>query len=219
MSKLFRMLNEAQDMDAKVFRISSQLNESLNAPEPEIAAHEVFATPEPDIASWLEDEGLVLSIPEAYERKDLDVFADSWLERMAQLQTKMDENVDVASRRAAMIRDWVENTNAALQRRYDFMERTLLALAHAYPYPGKSKTRDLAFGTIKLRTVPAKLEVIDKDAVLAYAKEIVPDAVEDVPTLRKAKLNEHWESTGVVPVGCEEVKEETRAYVTVKAGK
>ena len=84
--------------------------------------------------------------------------------------------------------------------------------ARAYPYPPKVKSRRLPNGTIGSRTVPARLEVVDEEAALRWAEEHGFDGAIR-KSVRVTPLREYWQSTGIVPDGCQEVPAEERFYV------
>ncbi len=64
---------------------------------------------------------------------------------------------------------------------------------------GRRKSVSFPAGTVGYRRVGPKLIVEDKEAVLRWAKEHVPDAVVVTERLLKAKLNEVMETTGLIP--------------------
>ena len=66
---------------------------------------------------------------------------------------------------------------------------------------GKAKSINLPAGRVGLRSVGPKLEVLDPDAVLAWAREHCPEAIKQTESLRKTPLNEHFEATGELPEG------------------
>ena len=166
-----------------------------------------------DITEWMISEGLADEAPA--DRVDLDVWLDRRLAVLAALERQIEQNTEVARRRIEMIRDWMETENAALQRRADFLRSLLEQAARAYPYPPKVKSRRLPNGTIGSRTVPARLEVVNEEAALRWAEECgFDEAIRK--SVRVTPLREYWQSTGIVPEGCQEVPAEERFYV--KAG-
>lgn len=166
-----------------------------------------------DITEWMISEGLAEEVPA--DRVDLDVWLDRRLAVLAALERQIEQNTEVARRRIEMIRSWMETENAALQRRADFLRSLLEQAARAYPYPPKVKSRRLPNGTIGSRTVPARLEVVDEEAALRWAEEHGFDGAIR-KSVRITPLREYWQSTGIVPEGCQEAPAEERFYV--KAG-
>ena len=72
---------------------------------------------------------------------------------------------------------------------------------------GKSITLNTGVGPKPTRAgyrkAPAKLDVTDEDAALAWAKENMPEAVKVKESVLKTPLKNHVEATSEVPPGCE----------------
>jgi phage host-nuclease inhibitor protein Gam len=64
---------------------------------------------------------------------------------------------------------------------------------------GRRKSVGLPAGTVGFRSEPAKLVVDDEAAVIAWAKQFVPELVGTVERLSKSGLNDHLEQTGEIP--------------------
>lgn len=165
-----------------------------------------------EFAAWLEEENLADAAPD--DRVELDVWFDRRLAALAAIEAEMRRNEEVAQRRIEMIRAWMEEQNAVLERRANFLRGLLEQAARAYPYPGKAKSRKLPHGTFGSRTVPPKLEIEDEMAALAFAKAQVPDAVRVRESVLVSELKAWWQSTGILPDGCRVVPAEERFYVT-----
>ena len=165
-----------------------------------------------EFAAWLEEEDLADAAPA--DRVELDVWFDRRLAALAAIEAEMRRNEEVAQRRIEMIRAWLEEQNAVLERRADFLRGLLEQAARAYPYPPRAKSRKLPHGTFGSRTVPPKLEIEDEMAALAFAKAQVPDAVRVRESVLVSELKAWWQSTGILPDGCRVVPAEERFYVT-----
>jgi len=115
------------------------------------------------------------------------------------------------------VQAWLAEQNAPLERRYNYLEERLKHVARIYPYSGKTKSRALPNGTIKLRTEPERLSVVNVSTAAAWAETIpeLAEAVEVTVTkrIRQSVLQDYWRSTGIVPEGCEIVPSEIKAYV------
>ncbi len=66
---------------------------------------------------------------------------------------------------------------------------------------GRQKSLNLPSGRIGFRTAPPKLVIYDESALLAWARQHCPQAVEAVERVRKVALNEHFTDTGEIPPG------------------
>jgi hypothetical protein len=135
---------------------------------------------------------------------ELDAWVDRRLEMMHDLDARIAQNKDVCARRVRMIEDHFAAQNETLLRQRAFFEQLLTRVAIAYDYPGKTKTRKLAFGSIGRKDKPAKLVVDDEAAVIAAAGCELADGV-DLPieivkverSVKKNELNAFWKASGI----------------------
>jgi hypothetical protein len=78
----------------------------------------------------------------------------------------------------------------------------------------KLKTQHLAHGTVATREAPARIEVVDEDAVIQWALTAAPTAVRMTAEFRKSEVGEAWRIAEVV-VGYEAIHRETGEVETV----
>ena len=78
---------------------------------------------------------------------------------------------------------------------------------------GKAKSFNLPAGRVGVRHIGPKIEVINEDAVLAWAREHCPEAIKQTESLLKTPLTEHVEATGELPAGTILKQERDEIYV------
>lgn len=141
------------------------------------------------------DEELEAQVPERFEVRDEQTA--NWVVR----------RIVEARMYAERVQAWAEAEKRRARREEDFftarfgldIERWLRGELERRK--GKAKSVPLPAGRVGLRHTGAKLEVLDPDAVLAWAREHCPEAIKHSESLRKTPLNEHFEATGELPEG------------------
>lgn len=119
--------------------------------------------------------------------------------------------------RMAMADRWRDEQNAALQRRIDYLTQQVEQAALAYPFDGKTKSRKMPAGTFGKRKVPERLDIIDKDATVAWAEaKGLTEAVRVTKAPDARKLREYFDSTGELPAGCLVEAEYEKPYCKVE---
>lgn len=171
-----------------------------------------------DLRQFMAAEGLDDERPKG--GAELDAWIDKRLAALMAIDEQIAQNNRAAQLRIEMIERWRDDQNASLERRREYLTRLLEQIARAYPYPKKSKSRALPFGTIGVKNQPEKLKVEDKDAALAFAQghELLSERVQAKVTysISQKDLKEFYDSTGIVPDGCVvEPKRENVPYVKV----
>lgn len=78
---------------------------------------------------------------------------------------------------------------------------------------GKEKSITLPAGRVGRRQIGPKIEVIDLDTVLAWAKTHCPDAIKQSESLLKTPLTNHFQATGELPDGTTLEPERDELYV------
>lgn len=152
----------------------------------------------------------------------LDLWAERRMWRIRQLLEEQQKNTAQADElrapllaRIDMVDSWLIEQNHALQQQIDFLTQQIEQVALAYPFDGKSKSRKMPAGTFGKRAVPEKLDIVDKDTAVAFAKDKgVPYRVKEEPDARA--LREFFESTGTVPAGCAHVPGYEKPYVRIQ---
>ncbi len=79
--------------------------------------------------------------------------------------------------------------------------------------PEGKKSVELPHGTLGWRQKPRSLKVTDDQALLRWAKDALPGAVEVVEKVNKVEVSKHYRECGEVPQGCEEVPERDEFFV------
>ena len=138
--------------------------------------------------------------PEEAARAALDAWIDRRLYVLGRLQQEMAENAEVAAIRQTEISAWLDEQNAVVARRAEYLAQQIGQVARNYPYP-KGKSRELPGGKIGMRAQRAKLEILDHDAALAWAEAHMPDRVNHKQWITATPLREWVESTGEQPDG------------------
>lgn len=143
----------------------------------------------------------------------IDAAASENLRRMLAVAADL-ERYEAARRREVMAIDarYARRTDP-LRRRAAALEAEVQRLA-AFADFGKQQSRAVGYGTYGRRAVPARLQVTDAAALLAWARAAAPHAVrqtikEDVPQRAAAA---YFDATGAIPDGCEHVPEHTTFY-------
>lgn len=97
----------------------------------------------------------------------------------------------------------LETVKKQLVAQRAFFEPLLEQFYRANP-PKRSKTIHLANGDLSMRSQPAKLVVVDEEAVKKWAREHLPAALvaSFVENLHKTVVNQHFDATGEIPPGC-----------------
>jgi phage host-nuclease inhibitor protein Gam len=65
--------------------------------------------------------------------------------------------------------------------------------------PGRRKSINLPSGIIGFRQTAMQIRIDNQDAVMAWAREMLPEAIIVKESLSKAAINEHFAATGEIP--------------------
>lgn len=170
--------------------------------------------------------------PEEYFDEELDSPTSAWriadlgqadwaLKRLAALEKEAADNERIAELRIAEIRARTAKLNATALRGADFFRGQLAAYAMSHRTEllggGKKKTRKLPSGEIAFRSKGGGLSIIDRDALLSWARQQPVESgllrIKEEPALDEIKR--HFKASGEVPDGMQ--LEEEREEVVVKA--
>jgi hypothetical protein len=129
---------------------------------------------------------------------------DALLFVVRRLEARMDRNERAARAQIDHITLWLETANGRLDRQ----RRWILRQCRRWMEREGLKTASLANGVLRIRPVPDRLEILDKEKVLADPRfvRIVPEKRE---VDRKA-IRDHVKATGEVPEGVEFIPQEPR---------
>lgn len=158
---------------------------------------------------WLEEEELGQPAP-GCSPAELDAHIDRLLEKGAEIDALVARVTETADLRMRRITEWMETEHAVLLRRRAWLEREARMLAAQVKFPGKTKSRALAFGKIGFRKQVDKLAVVDVDKMVEFAegtREIPVKRsvlIPDVKQWMKEHPGQSVPGTQVVPGGQDE---------------
>lgn len=147
------------------------------------------------------------NLPAVAEETDLvaiDLMASRLLRAHRHVARRRQHLAELHKAEAAALADRFERLDHPLLRQTEALEHALRLIADSVPYPKGRATRQVHGGDYGLRKVPASLEVQDPDAVIAWAKVALVEAVVEVPATAKLDrrvLATYFRSEGEVPPG------------------
>lgn len=104
--------------------------------------------------------------------------ADWQVRRLVRLRRRMAENEATAASEIQVIRTWLAEENARLQRSAAFFEQSLTAFhQQLLDDDPKRKTVSLPAGTLKARKHPDRVDVVDVDLFVRWAQAEKPELV------------------------------------------
>lgn len=141
------------------------------------------------------------------------------LERMGELAAEIAENNALKLQWIARIEARVAALNRTAQRGVAFFERAVEFYARTHREDllrgGKKKSRTLPSGVVGWRSKAQRLEVVDQDAYLAWAREQPIESglvrIKLEPAMKP--LQALFATTGEIPPGCEVREAEESLYV------
>jgi len=126
--------------------------------------------------------------------------ADMMLLEIRNLQEEIEQTFEQAERERTIIKTWAITKNSKLTNRIEWLSKKL----ELFLKEEGVKTLDLAFGTIRFRKQPDRIEIVDDKLFLNNATS---NMLTIVPETAKADLNKikaFIKRTGRIPKGCEE---------------
>lgn len=115
--------------------------------------------------------------------------ADHYLNRLTELDSLKASNTASAELQIARIKQWLEAENAILDRKRFYFEQAL----SGWMLDNHFKTRRLVNGTLKLRSQPLTIDILDEDQVMADERFV---RVTEKRSVDKKALREHVTQTG-----------------------
>jgi hypothetical protein len=128
--------------------------------------------------------------------------ADLMLLEIRNLQEEIEQTFEQAERERTIIKNWAITKNSKLTNRIEWISKKL----ELFLKEENVKTLELAFGTIRFRKQPDRIEIIDDELFLNNATS---NMLAIVPESAKADMNKikaFIKRTGRVPQGCELIK-------------
>ena len=125
--------------------------------------------------------------------------ADLMLLEIRNIQEEIQSTFEQAERERTIIKNWAITKNSKLASRIEWLEKRL----EAFLKEEKVKTLELAFGTIRFRKQPDKIEIIDDEVFLNNATSSVLTIVPETAKADLNKIKAFIKRSGRVPKGCE----------------
>lgn len=145
-----------------------------------------------------------------------DVALDHYLEQLGQREQEIARNHEIAERRHAMIAAWEREANGSLERECQWLRQQIEAWGRPYDF-GSKKSRALPHGSFGYRSTPAKVEITDMEAAVAFAEA---EGLEVKKTVGKKPLMDYIKDhQGIIPDGCEHVDGSESFFVKTGAGR
>lgn len=135
------------------------------------------------------DEFDTTTPPERFTVTD-DSMAEWALRKVAAARRKRHEATKLRDDEQARIDAWYQHVTAAAQRDDEFFTGLLTEYALTERKHGR-KSVVLPHGAVKTRTTSASVDVVDEDALIAWAKQNRPDAVKTVDRIMRTELVKH----------------------------
>jgi hypothetical protein len=164
-------------------------------------------TPPGFVLSLAERFGLSFTeAPEGATPVEAERECDRLLAALKEATDEQEANRRVRDEEFQRMEHWLERVNRAPKEREAWLFHMLKAVAPFVPRFGK-KSRDLPHGTVAWRTKPRRVEIVDPDTALAWAK------ARGLPTVTKesvahAVIEGAWKTGMGVPPGCRVVEAE-----------
>jgi transposase len=125
--------------------------------------------------------------------------ADMMLLEIRNIQEEIERTFEQAERERTIIKNWAITKNSKLASRIEWLEKRL----EAFLQEENVKTLELAFGTIRFRKQPDKIEIIDDEVFLNNATTSVLTIVPETAKADLKKIKSFIKRSGRVPKGCE----------------
>jgi len=125
--------------------------------------------------------------------------ADLMLLEIRNLQEEIERVFDQANREKIIIQNWAITKNSKLTNRIEWLSKKL----ELFLKEEGVKTLELAFGSIKFRKLPDKVEIIDDELFLNNATSGMLTIVPETAKADLNKIKSFIKRSGRVPNGCE----------------
>jgi phage host-nuclease inhibitor protein Gam len=156
-----------------------------------------------EMQQWVADldEEVILAGQSEIDQANVDVRVDYLLEVTASIMQEQARNKAVYDARKAKLDRWWEEQTLIAENRMSYVRDRILTITAGYDY-GKKKSRALPNGTFGWRKVPARVEVVNPQAALDWAKKNqiqikVAESVLLKPLL--SAVQKQLQSTGELP--------------------
>ena len=143
---------------------------------------------------------------EEKEQKLNSELADLMLLEIRNLQEEIERVFDQAEKERTIIKNWAITKNSKLASRIDWISKKL----ELFLKEENVKTLELAFGSIRFRKQPDRVEIMDNELFLNNATS---NMLSIIPETAKADLNKiktYIKRSGRTPKGCEVIPGEVK---------
>jgi hypothetical protein len=172
---------------------------------------------EEDAADLAKLTGVDLNTP--LSDGQLDAFASDICRHLANTKADLSRYDEAEAAEHARIAAFYESREAPLIRRIEQLEAIGGEIARRATFPGKSKSRKVAFGCYGSRKVSERVTVVDEGKAINFLLENRPSAVAHVSKYKilldvaKVAVKDHLTATGEVPDGFEHVGETEKFFI------
>lgn len=172
---------------------------------------------EEDAADLAALTGIDLNAPKSDAQ--LDALASDVCRQIGNAQRDLARYADAEKAELVRIGMFYEARYTPLQRRIQQLEAIGAEIAKRAQFPGKSKSRKVAFGSYGSRKVAERVSVVDEAQAIHFLLEHARSAVSEVVRFKisladaKPAVLKHLAETGVVAIGFEHVGESEKFFI------
>jgi len=159
--------------------------------------------------TFIED---LLQEAELKERQQTHGYFDLLIMDVAKLESEISVTFEEAEKEAVIIKDWALNKCSKIQERIDKNKLKL----EAFIREQGQRTIDLPHGTLKIRKMPDKVEVLDLDKFLANAKAEMLTIIPEQPKANLKKIKAYITKTAIIPKGINIIEGKDEFKLTIK---
>ena len=132
--------------------------------------------------------------------------ADLMLLEIRNLQEEIEQTFEQAERERTIIKNWAITKNSKLTNRIEWLSKKL----ELFLKEEDVKTLELAFGTIRFRKQPDKIEIVDDELFLNNATSNMLAIIPETAKADLSKIKSFIKRSGRIPQGCEVIPGEIK---------
>ena len=155
---------------------------------------------------------LIVKESEEKEQKLNCEMADLMLLEIRNLQEEIERVFEQAEKERTIIKNWAITKNSKLAGKIEWIGKKL----ELFLKEEGVKTLDLAFGTIRFRKQPDRVEILDDELFLNNATSNMLTIVPETAKADLSKIKAFIKRSGRIPQGCEIIPGETKFSYTIK---
>ena len=149
---------------------------------------------------------------EEKEQKLNHEMADLMLLEIRNLQEEIERVFDQAEKERTIIKNWAITKNSKLTTRIEWISKKL----ELFLKEEGVKTLELAFGSIRFRKQPDRVEIIDDELFLNNATSNMLTIMPETAKADLSKIKANIKRSGRIPQGCEVIPGDTKFSYTIK---